>query len=130
MRSVLGRKVRVDIYVNATALPGTTVSNTVRVSSDTADPDINNNVITFDVGIPYPPVVDRVRGGGSPYRIVITGANFHEFTPGRIFVFLGADLNQWMLYRAKSENKVILTGRQILEKGISYWDTDADYACQ
>jgi hypothetical protein len=108
--------VHIFIVLSIQASPGTRIPVQGRVSSDTADISLDDNVISSNFVVPGFPRIDSVRALKNPFRIELTGQNLavpqfagsgigigcdctplpfdlaHEVAPGVVVIEGGSDL--------------------------------------
>lgn len=83
--------VHIDIVLSIQASPGTRIPVQGSVSSDTADMNVKDNVISSNFVVPGFPRIDSVRALKNPFRIELTGQNLTVPQFGGSGIGIGCD---------------------------------------
>ena len=105
--------ISVFIWLTVVAEPGSVLMNTHEVRSDTPDPNQENNTLTIELPVPYPPVVDSIKTlieEGKPFRIRIEGSNFEATSTGFPVILIGTESIYW-------EKRKVTAGSIVLKGG-------------
>lgn len=104
--------VHIDIVLSIQASPGTRIPVQAHVSSDTADMNPDDNVISSNSVVPEFPRIDSVRVLKNPFRIELTGQNLVVPQFGGSGIGIGCDCASWPsnLVQQMTPGVVVLEG--------------------
>jgi uncharacterized repeat protein (TIGR01451 family) len=104
------------VYLSAAASPGTEVTNAVSVGSSTSDPVLENNTLVIRHVVPIPPLIERVKSVGDPFRIVVLGAGFVQNSFDEFPQITVGDSVDPIPREFKSRNRLVLRGGRDLKR--------------
>lgn len=109
------RVVLIDIVLRVVAPPDTKIAARASVSSETPDPNPDNNTYSQDTPVFGFPRINSVRVLRNPFRIEVTGENLLAAPFG---IGVGCDCTNWPreLVRVESANAFVLEGGGELKK--------------
>jgi Domain of unknown function DUF11 len=110
-------RVSTTIVLSINASPGTRIPVQAHVSSDTADVNLDDNVISSNFVVPGFPRVDSVRVLKNPFRIELTGQNLVVPQFGGSGIGIGCDCTPWPfdLARTVTTGVVVIEGGSVLK---------------
>jgi hypothetical protein len=105
--------VHTDIVLSIKASPGTRIPMQGGVSSDTADINADDNVISGSFVVPEFPRIDSIRALKDPFRIELTGQNLVVPQFGGSGIGIGCDCAPWPFSMART----VAPGLVVIEGG-------------